>query len=531
MAADVSNQELLRVRYDSDLDVAEMFSVVLRNADNQFLDSALFDVGKTVEIHMGYGNDLRPMMLGEITALEPNFPENGPPTLTINGYDKSHRMRHNQPEPRSYRNVNDSAIAALIAVENGLIPMVDPSPIFHIQKPVLQSGSDMAFLKERALANFFEVRVWWDRLYFQFPRPQGEAYVLEWGRSLSSFSPRISASGLAGIQVVRGYSEELAQAIVAFAMAPDFNPANLKEKLGSAGLEFLLSLGRRATHGQKVESPVDALVLAKSLLQDVLEGMYEGSGACVGIPDLMAGRYVEVRGVGRRFSGTYRLRKVTHTIDENGYRLSFEVTQRSGANLLGLLRKTVNESPAPNRAEKFHGVIVAKVTSNVEAFDAPPAIPMGRVKVSYPTLSENVESGWARVVMPMAGKDMGMYFLPEVDDEVLVAFENGDLSSPVVLGGLYNSKRLPPATNSDTLNSIRVIKSKSGHTVTFDDSPAAPKVVIRHKGGSEISLAGDGSVSVKAMGDLTLQANGTLTLDATKVDVKVATVMNVGDKT
>src|SRR5262249_19272470 len=153
-----------------------------------------------------------------------------------------------------------SVIAALIAVENGLIPIVDPSPIFHLQKPILQNESDMAFLKERALANFFEVHVWWDKLYFQFPRPQGQAYVLEWGKNLSSFLPRISGSGLAGLQIIRGYSEDLAQTIIAFAMAPSFDAANLMEKLGSAGLDLLLSLGRRVSRVQNIESPVDAFV-------------------------------------------------------------------------------------------------------------------------------------------------------------------------------------------------------------------------------------------------------------------------------
>ena len=62
----------------------------------------------------------------------------------------------------------------------------------------------MAFLKARAENYFFDVYVEWDRLHFQFPRPQLAAHVLEWGKNLSSFSPRISAAGMAGLQVIRG---------------------------------------------------------------------------------------------------------------------------------------------------------------------------------------------------------------------------------------------------------------------------------------------------------------------------------------
>lgn len=98
MAADLAAQ-VLSVVVDSDLDLAGSFTLVLRNRDNAVLDSPLLDPGKTVEIHLGYGDDLAPAFLGEITSVEPSFPQDGPPTVRVSGYDKSYRMRHNQPEP------------------------------------------------------------------------------------------------------------------------------------------------------------------------------------------------------------------------------------------------------------------------------------------------------------------------------------------------------------------------------------------------------------------------------------------------
>src|SRR5512134_1632792 len=107
LGADITNQ-VTNLAYESNLDLADMFSLTMRNADNRLLDSALFDLGKQVEIHMGYGDDLEPMMLGEITALEPSFPESGPPTIRIVGYDKSYRMRHNSPDRAPFRWMSDS---------------------------------------------------------------------------------------------------------------------------------------------------------------------------------------------------------------------------------------------------------------------------------------------------------------------------------------------------------------------------------------------------------------------------------------
>ncbi|XHS77623.1 phage baseplate assembly protein V [Burkholderiaceae bacterium UC74_6] len=522
LSADIS-KEVISLQVDNNLDLADMFTLVLRNADNQMIDSALFDLGKTVEVHIGYGSELQPMMLGEISSIEPSFPESGTPTLRICGYDLSHRLRNGQGD-RQFQYVPDSVVAAVIAAEAGLIPVVDPSPFFH-RKKIIQSGSDMAFLKDRARANFFDVYVHWDKLYFQFPRPQLEAVVLEWGKNLGSFTPRLSNSGLAGMQVVRGYNEELAQSIVAFAMAPDLDLDNLLERLGSSARDMLLKLGKNVVRNQPVESPIDAALLAKSILQDILEGLYEGSGSCVGLPELKAGQMIEVRGVGKRFSGMYRLRKVTHTIGDSGYRTSFEVTQRGGAVLLSLLRKSITERPSPDSRERFYGVAVAKVEANhVDASEGPP---LARVKVSYPWLSDKVESGWARCASPMTGSGTGLFLLPEIGDEVLVAFEHGDLAKPIVLSSLWNGKRLPPVSNVDGANHVRVLKTAAGHEIRLDDTPVTGQLSLKDMGGSEIVLKADGSVSITAKTSMTLKAATTISLEAASVNVKVTSSMNI----
>src|SRR5262249_30917076 len=138
----------------------------------------------------------------------------GAPRLSIQGYDRSYRMRRNTPPRPPFLMLNDSLIAAEVAADNLLIPVVDPSPL-PPQPSVLQNGSDFALLEKLATRNGFEVYVRFDRLYFRFPRPQTERVVLERGRNLISFQPRLSTAQLAGIQVIRGYNEELAETIVA----------------------------------------------------------------------------------------------------------------------------------------------------------------------------------------------------------------------------------------------------------------------------------------------------------------------------
>ncbi len=513
--------------YDNNIDTADMFTLQLNNADMRLTDSALFDIGKSVEIHMGYAGKLSPMMLGEITAVSPSFPESGAPNLSVTGYDKSQRMRHNSPPHKTFKYVNDSLIAAQIAVENGLIPIVDPALTFREQ--IDQNGSDWALLQELADRNHFQVFVNWDKLYFRFPRPQTELVVLEWGRNLNSFKPRISSAGQTGIQEVRGYDYELAQTIVAVvpAIALDTDLDDIIERLGSGFVERLVGLGRYVVRGVKVSDHFEAVTFAKSMLQQILEGLYEGSGACIGIPELRAGELIEIRGIGKRFSGKYRLSRVTHTIDESGYRTSFEVTQKASGLLLQSLRNKLIDAPSPKNQPKIEGVKIGIVRNNLDPKN------LGRVKVSFPDFSEVNQSRWARVASFMAGGSddpagsKGNYFLPDIDDEVLVAFENGNLEQPVIIGSLWNSKVPPPETNKGQ-NSRKVLKTRSGMQIVFDETEGKEFLSISDKAGSSITLKADGSLSILAKGNIELKSTGgDISFEANNVKVNVTGTMDV----
>ncbi len=522
LAADLTEQ-IVSLTVETDLDMAGAFTLVVRNPDNQLLDSALLDIGKTVEIHLGYGHDLQPALLGEVASVEPSFPQDGPPTIQVTGYDKSYKLRRNQPKPTTYGLTSPSVIAARVAVENGLIPLVDPTP--PLLEPLSQTDSDFALLKSLAQKHYFDVYVEWDRLHFQFPRPQLAAEVLQWGRNLSSFTARISGAGLAGLQVIRGDTQELAQSIYAAALAMDLSSGNLLERLGSSAADLLTSLVREGIRDHTITNPLSAAEVARSVLADLLDGMYEGNGSCVGLPELTAGKYVEIQDVGKRFSGTYRARKVTHRIDGGGFRTDFSITQRGHSSLLGLLRKQAVDVPGPDRTEKFYGVMVAEVIDNKELTATPQVTPLGRVKLRLSELSDETETGWAPCVQPGAGSGSGHYWLPDSGDQVLVAFKGGELSQPYVLGGLWNAKKLPPAKNVDGQNSKRVIKTPAGHTITFDDSAETRSVTIQDAKGSKVvmnSLTGAvtvtsaGNLTISAKGDVSISADGDISLSAKK---------------
>jgi len=168
-------------------------------------------------------------------------------------------------------------------------------------------------------------------------------------------------------------------------------------------------------------------------------------------------------------------------------------------------------------ASRITGVVVGVVTNNQDPDK------LGRVKVRFPWWSDDNESQWARVAVLMAGNDRGTYFLPEVDDEVLVAFEHGDINYPYVLGALWNGKDVPPANNDDGKNNIRVIKSRSGHVVKLNDEDGKETIEIidKSKKNSIVVDTAKNTITIASDKDITLKAsNGSITLDAKKILVK-----------
>ncbi|WIV66071.1 phage baseplate assembly protein V [Natrialbaceae archaeon AArc-T1-2] len=185
------------------------------------------------------------------------------------------------------------------------------------------------------------------------------------------------------------------------------------------------------------------------------------------------------------------------------------------------------DEPAGRGEDVFTGVTVGIVTNNEDPEG------LGRVKVTFPWRSTDDETLWAPVVAPMAGDEMGTYFLPEVDDRVLVAFERGDFRYPYVVGSLWHENHAPPTENEGD-NDIRTIRSRSGHQLSFDDDESEGKVQIETAAGHTITLDDtSGSETIKIedssganriefnppSNELSIESDGTLSIDAMAIEI------------
>jgi uncharacterized protein involved in type VI secretion and phage assembly len=180
------------------------------------------------------------------------------------------------------------------------------------------------------------------------------------------------------------------------------------------------------------------------------------------------------------------------------------------------------------------GVAVGEVTDNKDPDG------MARVRVRLPWQEDGDTSYWARSAMPMAGGDRGTYFLPEIGDEVLVAAEQGDPSQLYVLGVLWNGANKPPADNQDGANNTRLLKSRAGHIIRFNDDESSPEIEVQLADGKRIALDRDGItvddakknvITISSSSStITVSAGKELALRAPTVSIEAATTMKLSAK-
>ena len=209
-------------------------------------------------------------------------------------------------------------------------------------------------------------------------------------------------------------------------------------------------------------------------------------------------------------------------------------------NLVNLL--TTNGDHAPGH--RMYGV----ATGKVQELRDPRGL--GRVKVVFPWLADdNVDavvidekdkrahSYWARVASFMAGPKRGAYFIPDVGEEVLVAFEHGELDRPVVIGVLWNNDEKPPVTMDDAgENNVRGIYTRLKHQIVLDDSGDKASILIVDKTGNNrilidtankrMEIAMDGDLTIKATGNIEITADKNITISA-KQNVEIKATSDV----
>jgi len=525
---------LVSAHVDDSLRLPDTFVLRFRDTERIVISKSGAKIGSKVKVSVATdaSGSPEPLIQGEVTALEAEFDSTGTYTV-IRGYDQAHRLFRGR-RTETYTQSTASDVATKVAQRAGLTvgKVESTSTVFdHLS----QGGvTDWEFLESLARQIGYEIAVKDGKFDFRKPQkadaaPEGgqaaaeNPLVLRLGTDLLRFRSLITAAEQVKEVQARGWDLAQKKAFVATAPAKTtsaelatINPADIAKKFGDA-------VYVATDVAYRTQAEVDGA--AAAIAEQIAGAFAEFEGVARGNPKLHAGAAISVDNVGAPFDGKYTITTSHHRYDPlTGYTTSFSVTGRQERSLYGL-------TSGGGGARLGQGPVIAQVS------DANDPQQQARVKLTFPWLSDTYVSDWARTVQPGAGKDRGAMVLPEVGDEVLVLFEQGDIRRPYVLGGLYNGIDTPPTGGTTLIDGSsgainrRSMVSRRGHRIDLIDEDGRTEGITLSTTGdklqlkmdsvdTKITLHSDGKVLIEGKGGVVIDsANSKLELKGSEVTI------------
>ena len=522
---------------DTSLDLPWMAIIRLHDPDLSWAGDTTLDIGKSLDISVqgdegsAGGTTAKVLFKGEITALEPHFSAEANSEMIVRAYDKTHRL-HRGKKTRTFLKMKDSDVVSTAAGEGGLGTSIDATTVVH-EFIIQYNQTNWEFIKSRADRLGYVVYCEEGTLYFkkgETAPPAGP--TLTFLENLTDFRPSYTTSQQAEKMTAKSWDPKLKTAISSQKTPLDALNQGGLGKTGGAAANSSFGSAEAISVDQPVFTTDEADAIANGISATISRDFTQAEGECPGHPDIKAGHAVTIQKVATRFCGSYFITSAKHIYNEFGYITQFSVSGR----FPNTLHRLVGGDEQGERA-LVNGVVSALVTNLKDPDD------LGRVKVKYAWLGE-IESDWVRIATPMAGSSRGFLYFPEVNDEVLVAFEHGDIHRPVIVGALWSNVDKPPEVNSVAVGSDgkvnqRILKTRAGHLIMLDDKQGEEKISVKSKSGHEVIMddksgseaitikdktgsnsmvitSSDNSMAIKVNGDFSVTANGKITLKSTQ---------------
>lgn len=512
--------DLIDLRVEST--VSRPAQATLRFEDSNFdvIDSAQMAIGNSLDlafVTFGESSAVK-IFVGEITSVGIEAGPDGFPVAVITGHDLSHRLGRNSRQ-RVFANQTYGDMVSKIAGENGLRATTSGLTIQF--EHITQHVDDAAFITEICRRSGLIWTVDDKTLTLKEAKLGSPAVTLKYGESLLRFRAQFDSAEVVDDVAVRSWDPKTKKEIA----------SKNTSKPGSLSTAPLVTSARSATTstfksskqtGANVTSSVDeARLLASSLHGRSMGDELRVRGETFGNTAIVAGCTIAIAGVGTKLSGNYFVTSADHNYSHRGYTTKFVCGGVHPAKLVDLV---AGRASAPGHLSVVVGV-VSNVGKDAEA---------GMVKVKLPSIGDNLESAWARVVTPGGGATRGLQLMPSVDDEVLVVFENGDMRRPFVLGGLWNPKDKMPFPGFVTGSDVTewTLRDRVGHTLSFRGGSGDNKrnvEVLLADGKTKLFLgqdkvelwANDGkTLQLKSgQGSITITANGDIEIKGTKITI------------
>ncbi|WP_136709747.1 VgrG-related protein [Agromyces sp. H66] len=535
---------LERSRVTDAANLPDSFELEFVDSAGTVLEQGGFEIGASVTLAVSQNGADGPQKLldAEVTALD-REDVGGELRTRVRGLDTSHRLFRGR-RVAAYVDMSVADIVQKVAQRAGIKVGSVSGPATVMPHTTQDNVSDWVFLKRLADDAGCVFSVVDGKLEFGPPTAASTAtsgsssavddpIVIEHGRNSVYLHATITSAEQVSEVEVRGWDVAAKEKVVSTAPAktqaaelPTLDPAKVAEVFSSP--RYVSGAGAGA------QQPQDKL--AEAIASRIAGGFAEIEAQILGNPRIHSGTAVRLRGFGAPFDGRYTVTESKHEFSsEQGYTTTLVVSDASDRSLLGVGSRPGQFVAGGGIAGAGMPGVVSALVSDVYGSGDPQD--EGRVRLTFPFLSDDYVSGWARVVQPGAGPERGAVVLPEVGDEVLVAFEAGRFDRPVVLGGLYNGKDLPQGGWDSFVESGSVVRrsftSRTGMIVEFLERPGeellrvstnegAQHVTLTQTADRGIQIISEGPVSVTAKRDATITTEGNASVTASQGDISLS---------
>jgi len=478
--------------------------------------SATFVPGSAISISLGYDNTNQTVFSGVITGQRLSLSGRIDSTLEVDCRDSAIQLTVGR-KSAAYSKTKDSEVISTILSNAGLQADVADTSI-KLEELVQYDSSDWDFIVSRAEINGMLVLTLSGKVKVFDPLKQSAPSItLTHGSTLYGFQGELSAIGQLDQVKASAWDPVNRQLLSASASSSFTGPGNLtSKKLASLMKQNEVSLQTGASETQDSLSAWAKAQVAKSELAKIV-----ASATIQGRNDLTPGQTVKLAGLGERFNGTHLVTGMRHDVRAGNWRSELKL----GHERHWFVEQ--HEVSAPRAAGLLPG-IQGLFNGTVLKIDADPDNQF-RIQVEVALFNDNNSGIWARMAHFYATDSQVAFFLPEVGDEVVLGFLNGDPRYPVILGSLYGKNRKPNSKlTPDSANSQKALYTKNGLYLLFDDkdkimtfaTPGGNQLVLDDKNGkvqiidqnnNSIQLDSNG-ITLKSASSLTAQAAQSVTI-------------------
>lgn len=504
--------------------------IVLRDGDPAAETFAIsekesYTPGKKIVVKLGRDRKNTMLFRGIITKHAIRLRENGASELSLECRDECTRMTIGRHNGYFEERKDSEVMEELISKYPGLSADVESTSLKH--KELVQFHcTDWDFMLSRADINGKLVVADDGKIQIKAPDTGSSPSVaLLHGSTMLEFEAEMDARtqlksveakswDYGGQQLFQHKSDS----------APVAEPGNLN---GAALADSVNISSFELRHsGQVLEAELQEWT--KSVMLRSRLAKVRGSARFVGLPDIKPGQMVELQGVGDRFNGKAFISAVRHDVFQGSWHTSVQFGL--SPDCFHLTTENILDSSAAGLLPGVHGLQIGKVVQLQNDPDGE-----HRILVRLPVVDNAAQGTWARMASLDAGNDRGAFFRPEIDDEVVVGFINGDPRDAVVLGMLNSSAKPAPITVKDTnhekgfftRSKMRVHFHDETKTITID-TPAGNSIELDEKGSSITIKDQNGNSTIMKPAGIEMKSKGNISIEASgKIDIKAGAALTI----